>query len=53
MQKPGTGELLMRMIPLQRLGEPEEVAELVTWLASDAASYVSGGNIMITAGMNL
>ena len=41
------------MIPMKRMGEPEEVAELVTWLASDAASYISGGNIMITAGVNL
>ncbi len=53
MQKKGTGELLFNMIPMKRLGEPEEVAELVTWLASDAASYISGGNIMITAGVNL
>jgi NAD(P)-dependent dehydrogenase (short-subunit alcohol dehydrogenase family) len=53
MKKPGTGEILFNMIPMKRLGEPEEVAEVVIWLASDAASYVSGGNILITAGVNL
>ncbi len=53
MSRDRTGEILFKMIPLGRLGEPEEVAELVCWLASDRASYISGGNIMITAGMNL
>ncbi|MCX7981666.1 MAG: glucose 1-dehydrogenase [Syntrophales bacterium] len=53
MNKEKTGEILQKMIPLGRLGKPEEVAELVCWLASDRASYISGGNIMITAGMNL
>jgi 3-oxoacyl-[acyl-carrier protein] reductase len=40
-------------IPLKRLGEPEEVAEMVIWLASDAASYVSGGAFIISGGMNV
>jgi len=53
MSREGTGDILSRMIPLGRLGEPEEVAEVVCWLASDRASYISGGNIMVTAGMNL
>jgi NAD(P)-dependent dehydrogenase (short-subunit alcohol dehydrogenase family) len=40
-------------IPLKRWGEPEEVAEMVIWLASEAASFVSGGAFIISGGMNV
>ena len=40
-------------IPLKRWGEPEEVAEMVIWLASDAASFVTGGTFVISGGMNV
>jgi NAD(P)-dependent dehydrogenase (short-subunit alcohol dehydrogenase family) len=40
-------------IPLKRWGEPEEVAEMVIWLASDAASFVNGGAFIISGGMNV
>jgi NAD(P)-dependent dehydrogenase (short-subunit alcohol dehydrogenase family) len=40
-------------IPLKRWGEPEEVAEMVIWLASDTASFVSGGAFIISGGMNI
>ena len=38
-------------VPLRRIGEPEEVADLVAFLASDEASYVSGQCISITGGL--
>lgn len=40
-------------IPLQRVGEADDVAELVTWLASDAASFITGGSITISGGTNV
>ena len=40
-------------IPLKRWGEPEEVADMVIWLASDAASFVTGGAFTISGGMNV
>lgn len=37
-------------VPMQRLGTPEEVAEGVLWLLSDAASYVTGTTLDIAGG---
>jgi glucose 1-dehydrogenase len=42
---------LLSEIPLQRMGRPEEVAALAVYLASDAASYVTGSTFVIDGGM--
>lgn len=44
-------EAIARLVPMQRAGRPEEVAELVAFLASDRAAYVSGQLISINGGM--
>lgn len=44
------GDQIMAQIPLRRMGEPEEIAEMVVWLCSDRASYVSGGCYNVDGG---
>ena len=49
----GQGEALKEMeksIPMGRIGRPEEIANAVVWLCSDAASYVTGQSISVDGG---
>ncbi len=41
---------VMSRTPMKRLGEPSEVADVVAWLASDAASYVTGEIVVVDGG---
>ena len=42
---------VIKTIPLKRLGRPEDVAELVSFLASEEASYITGQTISIDGGL--
>jgi 3-oxoacyl-[acyl-carrier protein] reductase len=42
-----------KRIPVGRAGDPEEVAEVVAFLASERASYVNGAEINVSAGIEL
>jgi NAD(P)-dependent dehydrogenase (short-subunit alcohol dehydrogenase family) len=44
------GEEVMAQVPLKRLGRPEEIAEMVVWLCSDRASYVTGALYNVDGG---
>ncbi|MGE5595211.1 MAG: glucose 1-dehydrogenase [Hyphomicrobiales bacterium] len=44
---------LLSKIPLGRIGATEEVASLVAYLASDAASYITGTTVFVDGGMTL
>ena len=49
----GQGEALKQMeqsVPMRRVGRPEEIADAVLWLSSDAASYVTGQSISVDGG---
>jgi 3-oxoacyl-[acyl-carrier protein] reductase len=45
-------EELLAHVPMRRLGQPEEVANLVGWLCSDEASYVTGQVIAVDGGVS-
>jgi acetoacetyl-CoA reductase len=40
-------------IPIGRLGEPDEVAALVAFLASNEAAFITGANVAINGGQHM
>ena len=44
---------LMTLVPYKRIGEPEDIAQAVVWLVSDAADYVTGTTLFVDGGMTL
>ena len=44
------GEQIIALTPMHRMGEPEEIAEMVVWLCSERASYVTGAAYNIDGG---
>ena len=44
------GDAIMAQIPMRRMGEPGEIAEMVVWLLSDRASYVTGACYNVDGG---
>ena len=44
---------LLKLIPYGRIGEPDDIAKAVVWMASDAADYVNGTTLFVDGGMTL
>lgn len=44
-------DIMTMQCPLRRFGNPEEVAEVIAFLASDKSSYVNGASIEVTGGI--
>jgi NAD(P)-dependent dehydrogenase (short-subunit alcohol dehydrogenase family) len=49
--QPQWGEAVQALEPVARMGKPEEVAEAVVWLCSDAASFVTGLAMAVDGGL--
>jgi NAD(P)-dependent dehydrogenase (short-subunit alcohol dehydrogenase family) len=46
-------EVLLPRIPLGRLGQPEDVATTIYYLASEESAYVTGTEVFVTGGQHL
>ena len=44
---------IIAQIPVNRLGKPEEIGGLVSYLASDIAGFITGSNIAINGGQHM
>jgi NAD(P)-dependent dehydrogenase (short-subunit alcohol dehydrogenase family) len=45
------GQRLLAMVPAGRIGEPREVGDLVVFLCSDRAAYITGADVLIDGGL--
>jgi 2-hydroxycyclohexanecarboxyl-CoA dehydrogenase len=50
---PKLRDALIRSIPFRRLGQPEDLANVVAFLASDEASYVTGQTVSVSGGLTM
>jgi glucose 1-dehydrogenase len=50
---PNAYSALMTLVPYGRIGEPEDIARVAVWLASDLSDYVLGTTIYVDGGMTL
>ena len=51
--KPDVLKSIIEQIPMGRLAQPDEIAALVAYLASDDAAYITGSNISINGGLHM
>ena len=50
---PEAEKALLTLIPYQRVGEPDDIARVAVWLASDYSDYITGTTIFVDGGMTL
>ena len=50
---PQLEQIIEKVSPLERMAEPEEVADVIVFLCSPSASYVNGTGLLVDAGLTL
>jgi hypothetical protein len=43
--------MVSNLEPINRMGQPQDIADSVLFLASDAASYINGANLLVDGGL--
>ncbi len=51
--KPERLEKIVATIPIKRLGEPDEIASIVAWIASNESGYATGADFSLNGGMHM
>ena len=51
--RPDVLEKIVASIPIRRLGEPDEIASIVAWLASDQAGFATGADFSLNGGLHM
>jgi acetoacetyl-CoA reductase len=51
--KPEALEKITAMIPVRRLGTPEEIGSMVVWLASEDAGFATGADFSVNGGLHM
>jgi NAD(P)-dependent dehydrogenase (short-subunit alcohol dehydrogenase family) len=48
---PGFREMLLGLVPMQRMGRPDEVAHAIAWLSCEGSSFVTGEGLTVEGGL--
>jgi acetoacetyl-CoA reductase len=51
--KPEVLEAIVASIPVRRLGEPSEIASIVSWIAGDEAGFATGADFSLNGGLHM
>ena len=51
--RPDVLEKIVATVPVKRLGEPREIASIISWLASDEGGYATGADFSVNGGLHM
>jgi acetoacetyl-CoA reductase len=51
--RPEVLEKIVGSVPLKRLGKPEEIASIISWIASDEGGYATGADFSLNGGLHM